>query len=214
MIKGGSTVNEFLAIAPDVKLGKDVKLSQFINLYGCEIGDGLVSQIPALLVSTSSGMVITRAAEDDDLGKQVATQAFMNKSVLIGTAVATLVGGKWPSGCAAAFFEGAGYAFAHIISLIVVANCFGEGVRQIGLARELSKVILAAPNLLLPLAALVAMTFAWLCGSGMASTQSLFESFAAPALQLGIDPAMTFLNGAGRPMYVLDERETVKELLS
>jgi len=26
-------------IAPDVKLGKDVKLSTFINLYGCEIGD-------------------------------------------------------------------------------------------------------------------------------------------------------------------------------
>ena len=26
-------------IAPDVKLGKDVKLSRFINLYGCEIGD-------------------------------------------------------------------------------------------------------------------------------------------------------------------------------
>jgi len=32
-------VNEFLSIAPDVKLGKDVKLSQFINLYGCDIGD-------------------------------------------------------------------------------------------------------------------------------------------------------------------------------
>ena len=26
-------------IAPSVKLGKDVKLSQFINLYGCEVGD-------------------------------------------------------------------------------------------------------------------------------------------------------------------------------
>jgi len=32
-------VNEFLCIAPDVKLGKDVKLSKFINLYGCEVGD-------------------------------------------------------------------------------------------------------------------------------------------------------------------------------
>jgi len=29
----------YLAIAPDVKLGKDVRLSKFINLYGCEIGD-------------------------------------------------------------------------------------------------------------------------------------------------------------------------------
>jgi acetyltransferase-like isoleucine patch superfamily enzyme len=31
-------VNEFCSIAPDVKLGDGVKLSKFINLYGCEIG--------------------------------------------------------------------------------------------------------------------------------------------------------------------------------
>ena len=30
--------HEFLCIAPDVKLGNNVKLSKFINLYGCEIG--------------------------------------------------------------------------------------------------------------------------------------------------------------------------------
>lgn len=30
---------------------------------------------------------------------------------------------------------------------------------------------------------------------------------------LGIDPSMTFPNGAGRPMYVLDDREPVKELI-
>jgi acetyltransferase-like isoleucine patch superfamily enzyme len=32
-------VNEFCAISPDVKLGEGVKLSKFINLYGCQIGD-------------------------------------------------------------------------------------------------------------------------------------------------------------------------------
>ena len=32
-------MNDFRCIAPDVKLGKDVKLAQFVNLYGCEIGD-------------------------------------------------------------------------------------------------------------------------------------------------------------------------------
>lgn len=32
-------MNEFVCIAPSVKLGKNVKFSQFINLYGCEIGD-------------------------------------------------------------------------------------------------------------------------------------------------------------------------------
>ena len=34
-----SVATEFLAVAPDVKLGKDVKLARFINLYGCEVGD-------------------------------------------------------------------------------------------------------------------------------------------------------------------------------
>ena len=32
-------MNEFVCVAPDVKLGKDVRLSKFINLYGCAIGD-------------------------------------------------------------------------------------------------------------------------------------------------------------------------------
>jgi acetyltransferase-like isoleucine patch superfamily enzyme len=34
-----SNMNPYLCIAPDVKLGRDVKLSKFINLYGCEVGD-------------------------------------------------------------------------------------------------------------------------------------------------------------------------------
>jgi acetyltransferase-like isoleucine patch superfamily enzyme len=32
-------VNNHVCIAPDVKLGEGVKLSKFINLYGCEVGD-------------------------------------------------------------------------------------------------------------------------------------------------------------------------------
>ena len=31
--------NEHLCIAPDVKVGRNVKFSRFINLYGCEVGD-------------------------------------------------------------------------------------------------------------------------------------------------------------------------------
>jgi acetyltransferase-like isoleucine patch superfamily enzyme len=32
-------MDQYQAVAPDVKLGKGVKLSRFVNLYGCEIGD-------------------------------------------------------------------------------------------------------------------------------------------------------------------------------
>jgi acetyltransferase-like isoleucine patch superfamily enzyme len=36
--KQGPAPDQFLSIAPDVKLGEGVKLSKFINLYGCSIG--------------------------------------------------------------------------------------------------------------------------------------------------------------------------------
>ena len=32
-------MSDYRCIAADVKLGKDVKLAQFVNLYGCEVGD-------------------------------------------------------------------------------------------------------------------------------------------------------------------------------
>jgi flagellar biosynthesis protein FlhA len=38
------------------------------------VGDGLVSQIPALLMSLSTGIIVTRAASEDDLGTNVLTQ--------------------------------------------------------------------------------------------------------------------------------------------
>jgi UDP-2-acetamido-3-amino-2,3-dideoxy-glucuronate N-acetyltransferase len=34
-------MSEYLCIAPSVKMGKDVKLSSFVNLYGCTIGDNV-----------------------------------------------------------------------------------------------------------------------------------------------------------------------------
>src|SRR5262249_32845816 len=79
--------------------------------------------------------------------------------------------------------------FAHIISLIVAASCFGAGIELIGIARLIGDTIEAAPVLLLPAAGLLPMGFAILCGSGMATTQSLFGFFAVPALGLGVDPA-------------------------
>jgi len=33
------SATDYVCIAPDVKLGKDVQLAKFINLYGCEVGD-------------------------------------------------------------------------------------------------------------------------------------------------------------------------------
>jgi flagellar biosynthesis protein FlhA len=35
------------------------------------IGDGLVSQIPALIISTAAGILVTRAASKNDLGQEL-----------------------------------------------------------------------------------------------------------------------------------------------
>ena len=37
-VKQAEAIEKFLSIAPDVKLGEGVKLSKFINLYGCSVG--------------------------------------------------------------------------------------------------------------------------------------------------------------------------------
>jgi C4-dicarboxylate transporter, DcuC family len=131
-------------------------------------------------------------------------------AMLVGVAAAGLVSargkpGRPTSGVGRAFFEGAGYAFTHTISLIVAAACFGDAVKAIGAARLVADVIAAVPSLLVPLAGLSAWGFALLSGSGMASTQSLFGFFAAPALRLGIDPGrvgavVSVAAAAGRTM--------------
>lgn len=46
------------------------------------IGDALVSQVPALLISTASGMVITRVSDERELGAQVGGQMLSNPKVM------------------------------------------------------------------------------------------------------------------------------------
>ncbi len=46
------------------------------------VGDGLVSQIPALLLSTATGIIVTKAASDANLGSDLVSQIFANPKVL------------------------------------------------------------------------------------------------------------------------------------
>ncbi|TLS36647.1 flagellar biosynthesis protein FlhA [Pseudalkalibacillus caeni] len=61
------------------------------------IGDGLVSQIPALLISTATGIVVTRAASDGNLGTDITGQIFAYPKLLyIVAAVVGLIGVATP----------------------------------------------------------------------------------------------------------------------
>jgi len=54
------------------------------------IGDGLVAQIPALVISTAAGIVVSRVSTDEDLSQQMLGQLFNNPLVLYITA--TIIG--------------------------------------------------------------------------------------------------------------------------
>jgi DcuC family C4-dicarboxylate transporter len=109
-------------------------------------------------------------------------------AMLVGTVIAALTDRTKAAGSARAFFEGAGYAFANVISIIVVAATFGEGVKMLGLAEPLGALILRVPHLLQPLAGFLPMAFGAVSGSGMAATQSLYDFFARPAVAVGANP--------------------------
>jgi flagellar biosynthesis protein FlhA len=51
------------------------------------IGDGLVAQIPSLIISTAAGVIVSRVATDEDIGTQLTGQLFQNPRVLMITGV-------------------------------------------------------------------------------------------------------------------------------
>lgn len=52
------------------------------------IGDGLVSQVPALIVSTAAGVIVTRAGADSSLGEEIASQVLIQpKAIAVAAGV-------------------------------------------------------------------------------------------------------------------------------
>ncbi len=55
------------------------------------VGEGLVAQVPALIISTAAGMIVTRAASESDLGQDIANQILVSPKVF-ATASVILIG--------------------------------------------------------------------------------------------------------------------------
>ncbi|SHH83355.1 flagellar biosynthesis protein FlhA [Sporobacter termitidis DSM 10068] len=59
-------------------------ISKAVNIYVlATVGDGLVSQIPALLISTSTGIVVTRSASDASFGVDLTKQLLSNPTTML-----------------------------------------------------------------------------------------------------------------------------------
>jgi flagellar biosynthesis protein FlhA len=94
-VSGNVTVGIFISVINLIGgfiVGMVIHAEPFIlalNTYtSLTIGDGLVSQLPALLVSTSTGIIVTRANSRGTFGSEVATQFTQNARIYwIGAAV-------------------------------------------------------------------------------------------------------------------------------
>jgi flagellar biosynthesis protein FlhA len=78
-------------------LQHNMELAQAANIYTLlTIGDGLVAQLPALIISVAAGLVVSRVGDDGDMGSQVIGQVFSNPQVLILTAAILGILGPHP----------------------------------------------------------------------------------------------------------------------
>lgn len=75
-------------------LQKDLDIATAAKFYTTlTIGDGLVSQIPALIISTAAGIVVTRNSGSQNLGSEMAGQLFIKpKAVQIAAAILVFLG--------------------------------------------------------------------------------------------------------------------------
>ncbi|HEV8058998.1 MAG TPA: C4-dicarboxylate transporter DcuC [Gemmataceae bacterium] len=153
----------------------------------------LIPLVPLVLLFLSGGPFYLLQVPHDwliDTAKASEEQLFdgrlIGAAMLVGVVAAIAVTPSAIPDCTKSFFDGAGYAYAHIISLIVVARCFGTGIEQVGLADVLGQVTARSPGLLVPSAAGLPLAFGWLSGSGMAATQSLYGFFVEPARAVGV----------------------------
>jgi flagellar biosynthesis protein FlhA len=62
----------------------NLSFSKAMTIYGTlTIGDGLVAQVPALIISTAAGILVTRVSTEDDFSQQLSKQMNSNQSALL-----------------------------------------------------------------------------------------------------------------------------------
>jgi flagellar biosynthesis protein FlhA len=78
-------------------LQRGMSIVDALNTYGLlTIGDGLVTQIPALLMAVSTGMIVTRSSADADLGSIASKQLTQSRTALMIAGCAAIVMGFIP----------------------------------------------------------------------------------------------------------------------
>ena len=146
------------------------------------VAKALVPLLPILLLSLDA------LAGPNPVTRSLVGPGRILAAMLIGIAAAGLTSLGKSGGLATAFFDGAGYAYTHVISLIVVASTFAAGVESSGLIGLLIKGMNTWPSSALIVAPVSSCFLAFVAGTGIAPAVSIMEFFVPAAGSLGLDP--------------------------
>ena len=98
---------------------KDLAIGESMTIYTTlTIGDGLVAQIPALLISIATGLVVTKSASDASLGSDVSAQIFSQPKAFAVTSVVLILFGMIP-GMPTVAFLACGVAMGTLAAFIM-----------------------------------------------------------------------------------------------
>lgn len=119
-------------------VGQGMDVTEALNKFGkLTIGDGLVSQIPSLLISISSGIIVTRSDDNNTFGSAISKDFFPNPLIAGIVAAVLFIMGLVPGFPFFPFFVlGLGFAF------IAFKKYQGEGLAEQKLVEEKKELLL------------------------------------------------------------------------
>jgi len=94
-------------------VSRNMDILQALQAYTLlTVGEGLVNQIPALLISTATGIVVTRAASEANLGQDIINQLFVNPRIFFTVSAVLFILGLVPGLPGIPFFVLSGLAIS------------------------------------------------------------------------------------------------------
>ncbi len=109
---------------------RDLTMTESLSIYTMlTVGDGLVTQIPALLMSTGAGMIVTRATSESNLGSDLARQISSKPAAIVTAAVMIAVFGLIPGLPRGPFFMLA-LATGSYATILIRRNTLADRIRQ------------------------------------------------------------------------------------
>src|SRR5207237_6705932 len=127
----------------------------------------LVPMVPIFLLVVVRRLINLPEALRSTETNKLAEQATIAAAMLIGVAAAGCASPRKVPQIAAAFFDGAGFAFTHVISVIAAAQMFAAGVSANGLIEQLTRGLKNAPMLVTVASVVIPWLMAMVTGTAV-----------------------------------------------